>query len=401
MKILIVNTSEKTGGAAVAANRLMVALNACGEQVSMVVRRHRWAFFIERLTIFVHTFFRRDHLFEIDIANVGENITTTREYREADIIHLHWVNQGMISLKVLRKIVHSNKGVVWTMHDLWPATAICHYAGSCSRYKSHCHHCPLLPAGGHKHDLSARVWERKRRALADANIQFVACSRWLAGEARGSALLRGHEVSAIPNTIDTSVFHPLQGLKRRDKHTILFVSQKVTDERKGMTYFIEALKILVAEHPEMASTTAVAVLGGHSEEIASQLPLETRSLGYISDDKAIVEVYNSADVFVLPSMQDNLPNTIMEAMACGVPCVGFRVGGIPEMIDHHVTGYVATPADAVDLAAGIRYVLAEADYDALVKASLAKVATRYSQRAVAMRYVEVYNKALAYKRYKI
>lgn len=424
MRVLIVNTSEKTGGAAVAANRLMEALNNNGEKARMLVRDkdtgdinvsevprrllRKWTFIFERLIIFVRTFFRREHLFEIDIANSGYDITKTKEFREADVIHLHWVNQGLLSLGGVRKILDSGKAVVWTMHDLWPATAICHYAGTCMRFKSRCHHCPLLPAGGHDNDLSARVWRRKQRCYEGRNVQFVTCSRWLGGEARQSALLRGQDITCIPNAIDTRVFRPKDKAEARKAvgigavgNVILFVSQKVTDERKGMHYFIEAVRMLVGQHPEMRENTAIAVLGGHSEDIVREIPLTTFPLGYISDDEAIVNVYSSADVFVLPSMQDNLPNTVMEAMACGVPCVGFKEGGIPEMIDHLTTGYVAAPADAADLAKGIWYVLNEADRDALRQNALRKVSARYSQRAVALKYIEVYNKAIAYKRYKI
>ena len=114
-----------------------------------------------------------------------------------------------------------------------------------------------------------------------------------------------------------------------------------------------------------------------------------------------MEVYSAADLFVLPSLEDNLPNTIMEAMACGVPCVGFKVGGIPEMIDHQKNGYVANYCDAADLAHGIRWTLDEANRESLRAEALHKVSVSYSQAAVAMRYIEVYNQALAFKHYKI
>lgn len=135
MRILIVNTSERTGGAAVAANRLMEALNNHGAKAKMLVRdkqsgaltvvslppswKQHWNFLWERLCVWFHLRFRRQHLFDIDIANAGTDITRLREFQEADIIHLHWVNQGMLSLKDIRKILQSGKKVVWTMHDIW------------------------------------------------------------------------------------------------------------------------------------------------------------------------------------------------------------------------------------------------------------------------------------------
>lgn len=424
MRILIVNTSERTGGAAVAANRLMDALNNNGEKVKMLVREketeqitvvglpktmlQQWHFLWERIVIFVHLHFSRKHLFEIDIANCGTDITRTREFEEADIIHLSWINQGMLSLKDIRKILDSKKAVVWTMHDMWPATAICHYTRGCDLFKTHCRNCQLLPSDGSENDLSAKVWQAKTRMLNNRNIHFVACSKWLEGEAKKSALLAGQSITSIPNPIDTHVFHKTDKQEARiaaklpiDKKIILFVSQKVTDRRKGMEYFVEAVKILAERHPEMRETTGIAILGGHAEDVADQLPLPTYPLGYINDEKKIVGIYNSADIFILPSLEDNLPNTIMESMACGVPCVGFKVGGIPEMIDHKRNGYVATLRDSNDLANGIHWTLEEADHDALSRNALSKVVSCYSQHSVAMKYIEVYNQAIAFKRYKL
>ena len=422
MRVLIVNTSERTGGAAVAAHRLMDALNNHGVKAKMLVRdketdsltviglrgkwRQQWSFLWERFVIFLHLHFKRQRLFEIDIANAGTDITQLREFREADVIHLHWVNQGMLSLSGIGKILNSGKPVVWTMHDLWPATAICHYARGCKNYKTACGNCPLLPGSGR--DLASRVWRRKQRMLDGHSVSFVACSQWLCSEARASALLRGQQVTSIPNAIDTHVYSPADKRQARqavglpaDKRVILFVSQRVTDERKGMDFLIEAVSRLATQYPDMQQDTVIAILGGHSEQLADRLQLPVHALGYVSDERQIVNVYRAADVFVTPSLEDNLPNTIMESMACGVPCVGFRVGGIPEEIDHQKNGYVAQYRDAADLAKGIRWVLYEADYDSLSRSAVTKVAHHYSQQSVALRYTELYNEAIAQKHYKL
>lgn len=422
MRVLIVNTSEKTGGAAVAANRLMDALNNNGVKAKMLVRdketeditvvglprslKLQWNFLWERWCAFWHLHFSNLHLWEIDMAAAGSDITKLREFQEADVIHLSWINQGMLSLKGIRKILKSGKPVVWTMHDLWPATGICHYARGCNRYGSSCGNCPLLPHKGDKNDLSAQVFRRKKELYQHCNISFVSCSRWLEKQAKSSGLFVGQRVTNIPNPIDTHVFCPMDKAEARlraglpaDKHLILFVSQKVTDERKGMKYFVEAIDKLVAQYPAVKDNTAIAILGGHSEEVTLTLP--SYSLGYVSDEKRIVDIYNSVDVFVLPSLEDNLPNTIMEAMACGVPSVGFKVGGIPEMIDHQKNGYVANYCDTNDLAQGIHWVLEEADKELLSQACLQKVSHNYSQHAVALRYIEVYNQAMAFKNYKL
>lgn len=424
MRVLIVNTGEKTGGAAVAAKRLMEALNNNGVKAKMLVRdketaditvaglehvlRRQWHFLWERLCIFIKLRLSRARLFEVDIANAGTDITTLREFREADIIHLHWINQGMLSLAGIRKIIATGKPVVWTMHDFWPATAICHYPRDCRSYESRCSRCKYLPGGGSANDTAARVWRRKERIWLKSDIAFVACSRWLADRAKRSGLLRGKVVLNIPNAIDTRVYHPAD--KRRakssaalplDKRIMLFVSQRTTDKRKGMDYFVEACEHLAAQRADIAGSMAVAILGGHSEEYADRLPFDTYPLGYVNDDKRIVDIYNAADVYVLPSLEDNLPNTIMEAMACGVPCVGFKTGGIPEMIDHKKNGYVAEYKNAADLAEGIAWVLQQPAGSELSAAAVRKVASSYSQQSVAMRYIEVYNQVAAIGRYRL
>ena len=425
MRILIVNTSEKTGGAAVASNRLMNALNNNGVKAKMLVRDkvssrntvvglrcsllQKWHFLWERWCVFWHLHFSRKHLFEVDIANTGTDITTLPEFKEADVIHLEWINQGMLSLNDIRKIIAKGKAVVWTMHDLWPAAAICHYAHMCSSFKTGCHYCRLLPGGGSANDLSKRVWKRKETVYRNSNIHFVACSRWLEQQAQQSKLLQGMQITSIPNSIDTNIYHPSDkqdarlsaGLPAGGRRLILFVSQRVTDERKGMVYFIEAIERLVALYPAMKEKLAVAVLGRHAEDIADKLPLPVYPLGYVNDEKKIVSVYNSADVFVLPSLEDNLPNTIMEAMACGVPCVGFDVGGIPEMIDHEINGYVARFKDSDDWMRGIHWVLdPNTDYALLSHRAIRKVTFAYSERSVALKYIEVYDQAMAFKRYR-
>ncbi|MBQ1669916.1 MAG: glycosyltransferase family 4 protein [Prevotella sp.] len=416
MRVLIVNTSERTGGAAVAANRLMMALNNNGVKAKMLVRDKEsdsltvvglpkspmlnWHFLWERLVIFFHCRFSRKHLFEIDLANSGSDITKLREFQEADVIHLHWINQGMLSLSGIRKILKSGKPVVWTMHDIWPATAISHLTLNCRNFTTHCHNCRLLPGKGSSSDLSTSVWRKKEKMLEDSSIYFVTCSHWLEQEAKASALLRGQKIVSIPNPIDTHIYRSGDKQTARknlglpeDKRLILFVSQRVTNKNKGMDYLIDACRQL--------KDYELVILGGHAEEVVDQLPLKAHPLGYVNDERRIVEIYQAVDVFVLPSLSENLPNTIMEAMACGVPCVGFKVGGIPEEIDHKRNGYVAEYRDSDDLARGIRWILSEADYDQLSQEAVRKVAHSYSQQSVAISYLDVYHQAMAFKHYNL
>ena len=424
LRILIVNTSEQTGGAAVAACRLMNALNNNGVKAKLLVREKetdsltvvglprrpwlKWPFLWERLMILCRLHFRWKGLFSVDTASSGFDITSLPEFKEADVVHLHWINQGMLSLKGIRKILRSGKPVVWTMHDMWPATALCHLTMGCRNFTVACQSCKYLPGGGSRNDLAAKVWRQKQRLLDEQTISFVACSRWLEDEARHSALLSGQTITNIPNPIDTRQFSPDDRQLAReaeqlpqDKRLMLFVCQNLSHANKGMDYLIEACNMLTEKYPEMRDQLGVVLLGGHADEMAEKMPFATFPIGYISDEERIIRLYRAADVFVLPSLSENLPNTIMEAMACGVPCVAFRVGGIPEEIDHMKNGYLAQYRSIDDLARGIRWTLYEADRDALGREAVKKVVHSYSQTSVSMRYIEVYQHAIAQRHFNL
>lgn len=415
MRVLLINTSERTGGAAVAAGRLMEALKNNGIKAKMLVRdkqtdqisvvelkrtwRNLWRFVWERMVIWVANRFRKDTIFLVDIANVGADVTGLPEFKQADVIHLHWINQGMLSLATLQKIFASGKPVVWTMHDMWTFTGICHYAGECTLYQQHCHHCPLLYGGGGKKDLAYRTFRKKQKLYASARISFVACSRWLETMAKSSTLFKGQYVTNIPNAINTNLYRPHDKLAAREKcglphgkKLLLFGSAKITDKRKGLTYFVEACCNLQEKHPEFSRELGVVVFGQKSEQLEQMIPFPVYSMDYVNNEKDLVDIYNAVDLYVTPSLEDNLPNTIMEAMACGVPCVGFQVGGIPEMIDHLHNGYVARYKSAQDFANGICWALTESEYPSLSEEAHRKVLTHYSEHIVAKKYIDIYNK---------
>lgn len=417
MRVLIINTSERRGGAAIAANRLMDALRNNGIQAKMLVCDKQtsqitviglnkslwriWQFVWERIVIWKANHFKKQNLFAIDIANTGTDITTLPEFKQADIIHLHWINQGMLSLNNIQKILSSGKPVVWTMHDMWPCTGICHHARECDKFHQECNHCPYLYKGGGKKDLSNQVFKDKEALYKLAPITFITCSQWLKEKANQSALLKGHSIQNIPNPINTNLFKPRNKQEARrksglptDKKLILFGSAKITDKRKGIDYFIESCKLLAEKYPELMEELGVVVYGKDSEQLKSQVPFQVYPLNYISNEKELVDVYNAVDLFVTPSLEENLPNTIMEAMACGVPCVGFNVGGIPEMIDHLHNGYVADYKSAEDFANGIHWALSESEYQSLSEEACRKVTTSYSESTIAKRYIEIYNKSI-------
>lgn len=409
MKILIVNTSDLRGGAAIAAYRLMQGINDSGVATAKMLvmeklsqdpnivhvgnsLNHKWNFYSERIDILLRNKLSRKNLFDVSIASTGVFITNRPEFKEADVIHLHWINQGMLSIHEIGKILSSGKKVVWTMHDMWPFTGICHHASTCQNYLKSCGMCPYL-ASPSKKDSSHTTFVKKQSAYSKGHITFVACSNWLKELAAASPLTKGHSLTSIPNPIDTKKYCPMNKYSIRkelnlpsDKQIVLFAAAKVSDKRKGIDYFIEAANLLAKRGK---ANILFLVAGSDGAEISAHMPYSSYNMGYVDSDK-MVELYNAADLFVTPSLQDNLPNTIMESMACGTPCVGFDIGGIPEMIQHKGTGYVASYKDAEDLANGIVWVLDEADGETLSSNSREFVINNYSQSNVINRYIDLY-----------
>lgn len=411
MNVLIVNTSDIHGGAAIAAFRLLNALKSNGVNVKMAVRdklsneddiisignnfNNKFNFYHERAEIFLRNRLSRENLFEISTAKKGIPITETEEFKKADVIHLHWINQGMLSINEIKKILSSGKKVVWTMHDMWPFTGICHYAGNCNFYTNGCGNCPLLKHPS-KNDLSRTTYRRKKSAYSKGEINFVACSNWLKEEALKSALTLAHHTTSIPNPINTDIYTPLNKEEVRnslklpnDKKIILFAAVKASDKRKGLDYLVEALSFL----KDYSNDLYFLIAGNRNQEIENLFsPLPVESLGYVSPED-MPKLYNASDLFVSPSLQDNLPNTIMEAMSCGTPCVGFKTGGIPQMIDHKTNGYVADYKDSSDLANGIIWSLFNSNSNNLSVNARKKVVENYSNEVIAKKYLEIYKNA--------
>ena len=171
------------------------------------------------------------------------------------------------------------------------------------------------------------------------------------------------------------------------------VSRHEMYQHTGIQYqkFNTVYQLLAQKEPEFSRQLGVVVLGSRSEQCASLFPFPIYNMNYVSNEKELVDIYNAVDLYVTPSLQDNLPNTIVEAMACGIPCVGFNVGGIPQMIDHLHNGYVARYKSAEDLANGIRWALTEGDYETLSAEANRKALNTYSETTVAQQYIKIYN----------
>lgn len=420
MKILLVNTTAHTGGASIACARLMEALIAQGHEVRLIVRSESLAskgrFIWERLLLLPHIPYAR--VFSIDDGRCGTDLTRTDDFRWADVVHLHWVNQAMLSLdgigRLLRRCREEGKRVVWTMHDIWPATGVCHLPGDCTRWMQGCGNCPLLRAAK-PNDLSARTFRKKAKAYAEGSIHFVACSQYLAKTAMKSPLLQQHSVTNIANPLDTDFFSPAPDADSNTSETrtniraalklpqhkrlILFVAYNVNDENKGFRFVAKAVGRLLTNEPSIKDRIAIVPVGKNASQWIDKFACEVCPFEYVNDRETMRSLYRASDVLVISSKMENLPNTIVEAKACGLPVVAPSVGGIPEMIRHKVDGFLADPYSAADeghalkttLAEGLRYILTHPDYTALSLAARADAVATYSEAAVVRRYEQLYS----------
>ncbi len=410
MKVLIVNTSEKTGGAAIAANRLTEALINNGVSAKMLVMekesdnifvasiggwlKKSWNFAFERLVIWVNNLFSRNNLFTVSIANTGIDITKSTEFQEADIIHLHWINQGFLSLRVIKKILKSGKPVVWTMHDMWELTAICHHAYECDRYETKCRECQFLRFPG-KNDLAHRVFSKKIKAM-DGKLTYVAVSKWLAERALRSKMVGKNVVKVIPNSISLSRFPIKDKIESRDhfniggnKKIVVFGAARIDAPIKGFEYLKQALRIITERKPEMATDMLLMVFGGCKDEtVLEDIAIQSVWLGKINGESELAKLYSAADVAVSSSLYETFGQTLIEAQACGCMPVSFAGSGQQDIIEHKHTGYLAEYKSAEDLANGILWA-----FDAEVKRTELRknVMKNFSQSVVANQYIKLYN----------
>ena len=410
--ILHLSTHQWEGGAAVAASRLNQALRKHGLDSQLLVYRAQrlesgvtawadtpwkeklfWArFSAERLRFLPHEI-DKSVRFAFSPAAVGVPIERHPLVQRAEVINLHWINFGFISLAGLERLFRLGKPIVWTIHDMWAFTGGCHYSRGCERFRTHCQFCPYLKKPG-EYDLAFELFEKKKELLAIASVTFVSPSRWLCQLTQQAALTRHLPALTIPNPIDTALFSPKNKAEIRrklglplDKNLILFAGANTQDPRKGFVYFQEAMNSLAGE----SAGTEIVFFGKSQPGAYRELALPVHDLGKLSDPARIVEAYAAADVIVVSSLEDNLPNMVMEAMACGTPVVGFENGGIPEMIDHQTNGYVADYRSAQSLAEGTRWVLENNATGILSQNARQKVLETYAEEVIATQYQELYD----------
>jgi glycosyltransferase involved in cell wall biosynthesis len=426
LRILHLNASS-SGGAFVAAQRLSDALNGL-EGVSSehwvfdggegefhlwanTWLKKKWAFGLHALEKldFLRFEANKSIRFAFSHGKTGINVSNWQAVKDADIIHLHWINKGFVSLNGLEDLLGFGKKIVWTCHDMWPFTGGCYHPRGCDNFTRECGNCQYLKQPSQS-DLSSQVFKKKKRIFSNAGgrLQFVTPSAWLKNQADKSGIVKDligigdagamPEIKVIPNPIDTDYFKPLDlklvNSPENAPFVLMFAAANLGNPAKGFAEFRSICNGLV----ELGFNDIMALVVGENRLANGDLGLNcpVTELGFISDAKQMRDAYWQADVYVTTSHEENLPTTIMESLSCGVPVAAFAVGGIPEMISpsgDHQTGWLAEKLGVKSLIQGIAsYIEMEPSKRLkLQEASRNAAVVNYGSVSIAQRYLSLYS----------
>ncbi len=409
MNSLILNSFDARGGAAIATFRIDRALRRFGVSTQLVVAskdsddttvagRTGWTGDgITKLLTCLDSLpvrcYRERQFGPFSPAWVPDNLSGLLEKYNPDVLHLFWVTAGFLRIESLRKVT---RPIVWTLHDMWPFTGGCHYDNECGKYAATCGQCPALNSK-HEWDLSRHVWKRKAAAWAGLPITLVATSKWLFDCAKSSSLFKHHRIELIPNCVDTdkyksinrSAARQLFGLSQSKAILLFSAGNADKDRRKGLHLLIDALRLIASRG--WADKVEVVLLGVSVSASITTLPFTVHRIPILRDEYSQVALYSAADVLVAPSLQENLSNVVVESLACGTPVVAFNIGGMPDLISHNQSGYLAKPFDPDDLAMGIESILGLEGRRGSMSSFCRVSALRYfSQEEVARQYAALY-----------
>ena len=327
----------------------------------------------------------------LNIFNSGLDKVINRS--DADIVHLHWINGEMISI---REIAGINKKIIWTFHDGWPFCGAEHHSklDGNRRFKNGYTAANKEDRGI---DIDRYIWRRKIKFWQNLDVNIVTPSKWLEKCVSESVIFKDKKITTIPNGIDTNYYKPLdKNLSRNffnlpsNKKIIAFGAANINDKNKGGPELLEIIKYLGDQNTDCEIITIGSGYGHNSLE-----GIKVNNLGHLTSEDKIIKFYSAADVFILPSKQDNLPNMIMESLACGTPCVGFDIGGIPDMISHKVNGFISQAYSSACFADGINWILNNPEYDILCRNARSTAVNKFDINKVTNKYIELYNQLLS------
>ena len=377
MNILHINTFSHSGGAAKAALRLVEAQSRLGVNAKLLVafkeKEHelvftayksntitKWLFYFEK---FLFLFFEKEKSirFSFSFGFFGRSIVNHPLVKSAEIIHLHWVNQGFLSIKNIHELKKSGKKIVWTLHDMWAFTGGCHYAKECVNYTENCGNCNYLKTSN-QNDLSSKIVRQKKQYLIQSIDLVITCSDWLNKLAKQSTVFKNNTILTVHNTINTTLFSRKEkvvakkdlGLDASKKY-ILFGAASIESPYKGFDKFLETVNAL---KNEWHSDYEILIFGKCSENALTNIDVPYRYVGIITDEDKMVSAYNAGEIMLFTSKEENLPNMIMESLSCGTPVIAFNVGGVSEMITPQ-TGFLISPFNTQEAAHVLKGVFAE------------------------------------------
>ena len=336
--------------------------------------------------------FEKQNTYELISSNWFGNSKIVEMINDAkpDIVNVHWINKGFLSLHDLLKI---EAPVVFTIHDSWIFTGGCHIPGDCCKYIDECKSCPKFQ---NKWSIFDPVWsnfKKKRLKFSDSKFQFVAVSRWMEAKIKESSILGNSPVLVIPNTLDCTIFRPthkkfcrdLLGLNNDNRKVLCFGAMSATtDLNKGGDLLLAALRFL---DPALYK---IIVFGSSNSDYFSSVPHDIKYFDEIKDERLMAVIYNSADIFVMPSRLESFGQTASEAMACGTPVCAFSTSGLIDIVDHKINGYLATPFDPQDLARGIEWLSINKEKCDISNRCRNKAINKFSFDPVAQKYHELF-----------
>lgn len=419
MRIGFVNTEARSGGATRAMRRTMTALTEAGHEtvlISLAADADPTTPSVQvedqtppnqaRLAGVAHYFYNgryvdrnrtaaSDTLFWVPA--VGLDIAETVSRLELDVLNIHW-SAYFLSLSSLRRLGDLPIPIVFTLHDMADFTGGCHYAGGCEGFRSRCAPCPQLRVDPFRVPSSTQA--RRREVYARARPWAIGPSDWMTDQARSSGLFEPDRCRTIANTLDLEMFSPrARAVARRAfdlpmaAQVVLFGAFDNRERRKGFDLLVQATRQLLQARPAEAPPIIVLGFGSHLPDLGID-GVRVIETGFIDDDRRLADAYAAADVVALPSREDNLPNVMLEAMACGTPVAGFAIGGIAEVIEDGVTGALAEPEDIAGLADAIGRVLDDAAGDARMRPAARRAVQHLASPQVhARRYLEVFEAA--------
>jgi len=418
MKILHLSTSDLKGGASIASYQLNKILNQQGYHSRMLVKvkesdsnnviaiartplQKRWSFLMFVFERIRFLFYEKSskYRFKYSLGWPGYNIARRKEVRDADIIHLHWINQGFISLKGLEQLLKLKKPVIWSMHDMWSFTGGCHHTNECQGFKSTCGNCPMLRIS-RQNDLSNKQWNRKKLIFDLAtNIYFTAPSSWLHDMSGKSSLLHSKEIVTIPNIIDTGHYQPKNIAESRkrlgldeDTRIILFGAPLIDDPNKGLEFFTQAVGNLTSEEKKDILVVLFGRIKRNKHGIFNKLDCNHLYLDYMTDPSEMPYLYSAADVTIVPSLYETFGLMVAESMACGTPVVAFDNSGPRDIIDHKSNGFLAVYKEPDSITEGIRWIFNNNGSNKISGMAREKIVRKYSENVVIGEYLKLYNR---------